>query len=176
MPFNGVIFTAVLAGFAATSIVSPGLKGLGTPFFAFLAGFLTDLIFIRPGKVNSPAAPLRRCRSMRPDSSSRTAVTCFLLRSVLSDSDATIALLVYFSLIAGGLFAAMDLSFSCLIAMLGPVGGEIWTLRSDSRNASEKIFSQSFFSKQPGRNYPRVVTNNGFSFRPSMESSTGFKI
>ena len=57
MPFNGVIFTAVLAGFAATSIVSPGLKGLGTPFFAFLAGFLTDLIFIRPGKVNSLQRP-----------------------------------------------------------------------------------------------------------------------
>ena len=176
MPFNGVIFTAVLAGLAATSIVSPGLKGLGTPFLAFLAGFLTDLIFIRPGIVNSPAAPFLRWRSMRPDSSSRTAVTCFLLRSVLSESEETIALFVYFSLIAGGLFAAMDLSFSCSIATLGPVGGEIWTLRSRSRDASEKIFCKVFFSKQPGRSYPRVVTNNGFSFRPGMESSTGFKI
>ncbi|MBS16417.1 MAG: hypothetical protein CMQ23_07285 [Gammaproteobacteria bacterium] len=44
----------------------------------------------------------------------------------------------------------MDLSFSCLIAMLGPVGGEIWTLRSRSRNASEKIFSQSLFFKVTG--------------------------
>ena len=33
----------------------------------------------------------------------------------------TIALLVYFSLIAGGFFAAMDLSFSCFIAVLGLV-------------------------------------------------------
>ena len=33
--FNGNTFTLVLAGLAATSIVSPGRKGFGTPFFAF---------------------------------------------------------------------------------------------------------------------------------------------
>lgn len=73
---------------------------------------------------------------MRPDSSSRTAVTCFLLRSVLSDSDATIALFVYFSLIAGGLFAAMDLSFSCFIAVLGLV---------DDGTLTNKVFFFSAF-------------------------------
>src|SRR5690606_7202899 len=45
--FSGSTFTLVLAGLAATSIVSPGRKGLGTPLRAFCAGFFTVLIFSR---------------------------------------------------------------------------------------------------------------------------------
>ena len=78
MPLSGKIFTAVLAGFAATSMVSPGLKGLGTPFFALRAGFRTVLIFIKPGRANSPAPPFLMCRSIKVVSSSSTELTCFL--------------------------------------------------------------------------------------------------
>src|SRR6056300_1399552 len=54
--FRGVIRTRTEAGLAATSMVSPGLKGLGTPFLARCAGFFTVLIFSRPGRANSPTA------------------------------------------------------------------------------------------------------------------------
>ncbi len=54
--FSGSALTLILAGLAAISINSPGLNGFGTPFFALRAGFLTVLIFSRPGNVNSPHA------------------------------------------------------------------------------------------------------------------------
>jgi len=50
--FNGRILTAILAGFALNIVSSP-VKGL-IPLRAFLAGFLTVTIFIKPGSTNSP--------------------------------------------------------------------------------------------------------------------------
>ena len=56
--FSGRILTRVDAGLAATSMSSPGRNGFGTFFRAFCAGFRTVLIFIRPGTVQIPTAPL----------------------------------------------------------------------------------------------------------------------
>ena len=54
---SGRTFTELLAGFAFTSIVSPGRNGFGTFFRALCEGFFTTLIFIRPGIVQAPTAP-----------------------------------------------------------------------------------------------------------------------
>ena len=52
-PFSGRTLTRVRAGLALNTVCSP-VKGL-IPFHARVAGFLTVFIFIRPGRVNSPA-------------------------------------------------------------------------------------------------------------------------
>ena len=76
---SGRTFTEVLAGFAFTSIVSPGRKGFGTFFRALCEGFFTTLIFIRPGIVQAPTAPFWTWRSMTDSSASKTSATCRLV-------------------------------------------------------------------------------------------------
>ena len=95
--------TRVVAGFRATSITSPGLKGLGTFFRAGRAGLLTDLIFKSPGRVNSHTARFLRCLSITIPNSSSTALTSFLLSEVFSEIVERISVFVNFFCTAGAL-------------------------------------------------------------------------
>src|SRR5262245_9335657 len=82
-PFSGRTLTTFLAGLAATSISSPGLKGLGTPFLAGWAGLRTRRILHRPGIWNTPFPFLPRALPISAVIASNTAATSFLARPVV---------------------------------------------------------------------------------------------
>src|SRR5690606_11308182 len=97
------ILTLVLAGLALNTVSAP-VKGL-TPLRALRAGFLTVLIFMSPGRVNSPTPFFWICRSIMSVSPSISALTCLRLRAVDSTSSLMIWVLVYFSVIAAAFLA-----------------------------------------------------------------------
>src|SRR5262245_46795958 len=129
-PFNTTGLTFTLAGFAFTSIISPGLNGLGLRP-AFVAGFFTSFSLTRPGMTNS-LGPffLRNSDLMRSSSASKTAATCLASRLTLvaislKTSDLGIAL------------AASDVLLSA-IAFLARYGGNRVNLR-DTCERRERV-------------------------------------
>ena len=61
----------VLAGLAATSINSPGLKGLGTPLRAGRAGTFFFSILIRPGIEKAPGPRAARLLLISADNAAK---------------------------------------------------------------------------------------------------------
>src|SRR5262249_35949477 len=73
-PLRGTGRTLTLAGLALTSIISPGLNGLGR-FVALVAGFLTSLNLTRSGMANTPGPFWPSCRPISPPRAVNTAAT-----------------------------------------------------------------------------------------------------
>jgi len=81
-PFNGSTLTTFRAGLALNTMASP-VNGL-TPLRDLVAGLRTTLIFIRPGNVYIPGPVRLMSRLIRVLRDSKTALTSFLVRPVLS--------------------------------------------------------------------------------------------
>src|SRR5712691_16304 len=82
--FNGRTLTTFLAGLAVTSISSPGLNGLGTPFLALAAGLWMRTIFNRRGRATTPGPFLPICAATTAVRPSSTLDTCLRARPELS--------------------------------------------------------------------------------------------
>src|SRR5580698_4574665 len=82
MFFNARTLILVLAGLAGTSINSPGLNGLGTPFLAGRAGTFLRSILTRPGTANTPGPLLLSDFLISADRASKTALMSFLASPV----------------------------------------------------------------------------------------------
>src|SRR5262245_55439471 len=80
---SGWALTTLRAGLALTSIISPGLKGLGF-LVALVAGLTIRLSLSRPGTVNTPGTFLPSSRWIRSERASKNWVTCLRLRPVFS--------------------------------------------------------------------------------------------
>src|SRR5262245_1766100 len=120
-PFSTTGLTFTLAGFAFTSIISPGLNGFGfRP--AFVAGFFTSFSLTRPGITNS-LGPffLRSSDLIRSSSASKTAATCF-------GSRLTFSAISLYTWDLGFALGASDVLLSA-IAFLARYGGNRVNLR-----------------------------------------------
>jgi hypothetical protein len=100
------------AGFALNVVSSP-VKGL-TPLRALVAGFLTTLILIKPGRLNMPALRDFRVFAIMPCKEPSTASTCLRLIPVSVEIWVSISDLVggFFVATAAFCFVAIDCS-SC---------------------------------------------------------------
>src|SRR5690349_24755072 len=92
--FSARTLTMFFAGLAATSIISPGLKGFGTFFLAGWAGLCWTTILQRPGIVKACAPFLLRAFAISSDRQSKIAETSFLATPVASEMLAKISVLV----------------------------------------------------------------------------------
>src|SRR5580704_10957712 len=106
--FRARTLILVLAGLAGTSINSPGLNGLGTPFLAGRAGTFLRSIFTRPGMANTPAPLLLSDFLISADRASNTAVMSFLASPV------TAAMLLVTSDFEGAFLAAVAEAFAII--------------------------------------------------------------
>src|SRR5882757_9206154 len=97
--FSARTLTPFFAGFAATSIISPGLNGFGTFFLAGWAGLCWTTILQRPGSVKAPAPFLLRALEISSTNASKTRPTSFLATPVVSE------MLAYTSVLVGGFLA-----------------------------------------------------------------------
>ena len=82
---SGSTLTTLRAGFAATSMNSPGRKGFGTFLRALVAGFLLTLTLSKPGSLNSPTPRPLMWPSITSESASKTCATSLLAIPVSSE-------------------------------------------------------------------------------------------
>ena len=108
-PLSARILTFVVAGFAATSINSPGLNGFGTPLRALRAGTCFLSILTRPGSVNAPAPRRPMLLEIWALRESRTALTVRRLRSV------SLPIAFKSSVLVMGFFAAVASFFGIVL-------------------------------------------------------------